>query len=185
MQGLSQITPPKVIKRGHLAQRVQWDGNPTTFEVYELKIKSHYYQVGAGYLFLDNFQQAYQLEGVACQTKFSHLVSSQAQLMDDSQHLYGALLGSATDGAIGQFLLKHSSPPDGLSVWIDICASQKINGSQEVKIDSLEKIVNTPFVSTYKGGLIQYVQDIANSFAKLEQLGVNTFKDDYDKRRNY
>ena len=140
MQGLSQLPPPKVIKRGHLAQRVQWDGNPTTFETYELKLKSHYYQVGAGYLFLENFQQAYQMEGAACQTKFSHLVASQTQLLDDSQHLYGAILGSATDGAIGQFLLKHSSPPDGLSVWIDICNSQKINGSQEVKIDSLEKL---------------------------------------------
>ena len=62
----TSASTPTLLKRGLMAQRVTWDGNPTTFDQYEWKVKSHYYQSGCGYMFNEHFQHTYQLQGANC-----------------------------------------------------------------------------------------------------------------------
>ena len=87
-------------------------------------------------------------------------------------------MGSTTGGAATKLLIKYEHSSDGISLWMDICDSQKTNGSQEVQIDNLEKIIHTPYSTHYKGGLLQYITDCDNAFAKLEQLGIMQYAND-------
>ena len=176
-------SPTKILKRCTLALRITWNGNPTTFDDYEGKLKSHYYQMGCGYMFNETFLQAYETYGIQCYTQFPEDIPSMAQLQHDSRALYGAIMGSNTSGAVNKLLLNCRMTSDGIKIWIELCKQQKSNGSREVQIDSLEKIIHTPYTSHYKGGLLQYITDYDNAFAKLEYLGVRDYTNDSSKKR--
>ena len=180
---LIDTSPTKILKRGTLALRITWDGNPTTFDDYEGKLKSHYYQMGCDYIFNDTFLEAYETYGIQCYTQFPDDIPSMAQLQHDSRALYGAIMGSTTSGAVSKLLLKYRLTSDGIKIWIELCKQQKSNGSREVQIDRLEKIIHTAYTNHYKGGLLQYITDYDNAFAKLEYLGVHDYANDSSKKR--
>ena len=134
-------------------------------------------------MFNDTFLKAYETYGIQCYTQFPEDIPSMAQLQHDSSALYGAIMGSTTSGAVNKLLLKYRLTSDGIRIWIELCKAQKSNGSREVQIDNLEKIIHTPYTSHYKGGLLQYITDYDNAFAKLEYLGVHDYSNDASKKR--
>ena len=125
-------SPTKILKRGTLALRVTWNVNPTTFDKYEGKLNSHYYQMVCGYMFNDTFLKANETYGIQCYTQFPDDIPSIAQLQHDSSALYGAIMGSTTSGVVNKLLLKYRVMSDGIRTWRELCKAQKSNGCREV-----------------------------------------------------
>jgi hypothetical protein len=75
-----------------------WDGTIDHFEVFRNNVESHYGQIGAGYLFDSNFQEAYLDRCVDCYANFMDELPSASQIKKDARALYGALLSACQSG---------------------------------------------------------------------------------------
>ena len=72
-------------RRQVLPSRVIWDGNIDRFELFRNNVEGHYGQIGAGYLFDSDFQEAYLEKGADCYTDFLDEVPSASQIKKDAQ----------------------------------------------------------------------------------------------------
>ena len=57
-----------------------WDGRIDRFEIFRNNVEGHYGQIGAGYLFDSDFQEAYLEKGVHCYIDFLDEVPSASQI---------------------------------------------------------------------------------------------------------
>jgi hypothetical protein len=75
-------------RRQILLSKVTGDGTIDRFEVFRNNVEGHYGQIGAGYLFDSNFQEACLEMGVDCYVDFLDEVPSASQIKNDACALY-------------------------------------------------------------------------------------------------
>ena len=56
-------------------------------------------------------------------------------------------------------------------VWVELLANQDTSGNEDVHRQKYETKARRPFTRNYKGGLMQYLEDITDAFAGLEEYG--------------
>ena len=144
-------------RRQVLSSRVIWDGSLDHFEEFRNKVEGHYGQVGAGYLFDSEFQEAYFEKGTYCYTDFLDEVHSASQIKKDARALYGALLSSCQSGVGRRILMENRSKQDGIRSWCQLVKQYETDGNRNVRIKKLETIITTVFHRNYKGGLVRWI----------------------------
>ena len=169
--------------RQPLPARYVWDGRMGKFPEFQSQVEGHYGQVGAGYMFLEKFQNRYLNDGTKCWIYFTERVHSESQVAKDIDALYGALMTSCYQGVGKDIILRYSKSRDGLKAWIDMIERYKNGGDKRTKISKLEAIVATKFHNRYKGGLAQWVTDYETAFAELQALKVKKWSDEEDRLR--
>jgi hypothetical protein len=100
-------------RRQILPSRVVWDGSLDRFEEFRNKVEGHYGQIGAGYLFDSDFQEAHFEKGADCYINFLDEVPSASQIKKDARALYGALLSACQSGVGRRIMMKNRSKQDG------------------------------------------------------------------------
>ena len=109
-------TTQKDEKRAVLPARVTFDGAFDKFEEFRPKIRGHFAQTGAVYLFARSFQKAYLKDGTACYINFLNEVHSESQVVKDIKVLYGALLSACHVGVAKATLATYSKTQDCIRV---------------------------------------------------------------------
>jgi hypothetical protein len=104
-------------RRQLLPSKVIWDGTIDRFEIFRNNVEGHHGQIGAGYLFYSNFQEAYLERGVDCYVDFLDGVPSASQIKKDARALYGALLGACQSGVGRRILMENRDKQDGIRSW--------------------------------------------------------------------
>ncbi|HEY9710892.1 MAG TPA: hypothetical protein V6D48_21980, partial [Oculatellaceae cyanobacterium] len=130
----------KVAKsRTALSDKIQWDGQCSTFRPYRDAIKGHLIQNGAGYLVNPSFHQSYvkyskqdkdYLESEDFRVTYPEVSAPQARL--DRSYLYGMLLSSNRKDGERKIILKYDKSQDGIAAWIEFLRDYDNNGSEEI-----------------------------------------------------
>ena len=142
-----------------------------SFSAFQAQVEGFYSQIGAGYLFLEDFQSCYLMNGTQCWIYFQDNVHSQSQTKKDIKALYGALKTACQSGVGKSEILFHKKKQDGVRAWMKMVSKYENGGDLETRINTLEAVIETPFHGRYKGGLLQWITDYENAFAKLAELG--------------
>ena len=128
-------------RRQVLNPRIIWDGSIDRFETFRNNVEGHYGQIGAGYLFDSDFQEAYLEKGVDCYIDFLDEVPSASQIKKDARALYGALLSacqSCQSGVGSRILMENRSKQDGIRSWCQLVKQYETDGNRNVRIKKLE-----------------------------------------------
>ena len=70
-------------------------------------------------------------------------------------------------------IVHRSNKPkrDGIRAWIQLCNNQDNDGNVDVKKQRYESQTRKPYSKGHKGGLIAYLDEVAEGFAGLEEHG--------------
>ena len=140
----------KDVTQATLPSRHTWNKKMDTFPKFCTKMRGHYGQLGAGYLFLKDFQARYLADGNRCWIYFQDEVASESQVKKDIRSLYSAL-ESACKVDVGQdIFLTYVDTQDGVRTWMDMINKYNNCGDRDTQIHNLEAIIETPFHSCYK-----------------------------------
>jgi hypothetical protein len=179
------ISPANDERRQVLPSKVIWDGTIDRFEVFRNNVEGSHGQIGAGYLFDSNFQEAYLERGVDCYVDFLDEVPSASQIKKDERALYGTLLSACQSGVGCRILIESRDKQDGIRSWCQLVQQYDTDGNINVRIKRLETVINTVFHLNYRGGLAKWIQDYEDAFTELALLGQKTWKDDEIKKRRF
>ena len=163
---------------------LQWDGNRSTFPIFENGLEGTMLQLGAGYLFEKDLMERYLNEGISIVNTdvfWNKYHISVAQFQCDTVFLYG-LLQSATKKSINSHILQHRHDKDGLAVWIKFKKSYAYGGSKNIKSEDLEEKLYAHYDPRQYKGIVEYIDSFQLWMEELEALGTRTYSD-YDKKR--
>jgi hypothetical protein len=59
------------------------------------------------------------------------------------------------------------------------------DGNRNVRIKRLEIVISMVFHRSYRGGLVEWIQDYEDAFTELALFGRNTWNDDDIKKRRF
>ena len=91
-------------------------------------------------------------------------------IKETSQHLYGTLqMSCRTSNTAKRFLRSNKPKRDGIRAWIQLCNNQDNDGNVDVKKQRYEAQTRKPYSKGHKGGLIAYLDEVAEGFAGLER----------------
>ena len=107
-------------RRQVLNPRIIWDGSIDRFVILRNNFEGYYGQIGAGYLFDSDFQEAYLEKGVYCYIGFLDEVRSASQIKKAAPVLYGALLSACQSGIGCRILIKDRNTLDGIRSWCQL-----------------------------------------------------------------
>jgi hypothetical protein len=139
-------------RRQFLPLWIIWVGNMDFFKEFS-KIKVHYGQIGAGYLFDLDFQEDSLKKIIDCYIDFFDEVPSTSQVKKDSRALYGTLLIACQCWMGRRTLVENISKQGGIRSWRQSVKQYETNGSKNVRIKKLKKFIATVFHRNYKGVL--------------------------------
>jgi hypothetical protein len=95
--------------------------------------------------------------------------ASKAQIASDTKQQYGALAMACSGNDEGQRFL-GLYPRDGIRVWHEMVHWFQYGGSVETILGELESNLQTDYTDRYPGGILAYVNMIANTYAKQRQV---------------
>jgi hypothetical protein len=171
-----------------LNDRVYWDGQLSTFRNFKTAITGHMLQMGAAYLVNSDFHHSYVRYLLANMDyldsedfRLAYPEVSPAQACLDRTYLYGMLLSSNRNGE-RKFLLKYSRTQDGISTWIDFLQDYDNNGSDEIRAEQLEILIQVPYTPQSPGDIIKYMDNLQAHLNELETLIPGTYDDSHKRR---
>ena len=154
---------------------ITWDGTIQGFPQYRDAVEGFYTQEHSGYLFNPQFQKLYVDLGTkaANSPQLPQYISvTEKDVYEAAMHMYGAIQTSCrASNTAKKFLKNRSDSRDGILVWIDLCLNQDNDGNIEVREAKLEAKTCKKYHQGYKGGLIQYLEDVCDGYAGLEEIG--------------
>jgi hypothetical protein len=114
--------------------RCNWDGTIDHFEVFSNNVEGDYGQIGAGYLFDSNLQEAYLERVVDFYVDFLDEVPSASQIKKDARALYGAFPSACQSGAGRRILIENRDKQDGIRSWYQLVQQYETDGNRNVRI---------------------------------------------------
>ncbi len=161
----------KAVKaRGTLSEKVKWNCQRSTFDIFKNSVIGHLLQVGAGYMvdkwFIANYRE--QGEQLFSSKEFwDRYMISPAQARHDKGFLFG-LLTSACKETENKTLIKFEDSRDGILAWHEFVDENSNNGSTELRVEQLERSLFTAFNPRHPDGVAGYVDKFQTILAKLE-----------------
>ena len=161
--------------KGTFPSKITWSGTIEKFPAYKDAIEGFYAQEHVSYLFNDEFQDLYMKYG---DNVMHHFIDPEYEdltiqsIKETSQHLYGTLqMSCRTSNTAKRFLRSNKPKRDGIRAWIQLCNNQDNDGNVDVKKQRYEAQTRKPYSKGHKGGLIAYLDEVAEGFAGLEEHG--------------
>jgi hypothetical protein len=169
--------------RTALGNRINWDGQLSTFMVYKQAIIGHLLMAGAQYLVNPQFHASYLKY---CENGLDYLESedfklsypdvSLAQAKMDRGYFFGMLMSSNKNGE-RKFLLKYSTSQDGIFTWIEFLRDYDNNGDSEIRAEQLESLIHVPYSAKSPGGFLKYIDTLQAYLTELDTLNPGEFTD--------
>ena len=166
--------------RSTINDKLAWDGSPATFDTYKGNLIGHLLQVGGGYLTRADFHKEYLdsmntygvTDAYICGTEFcAKYQISIAQGLYDRQYLYGVLQSSLkTRTKDNVHLQQHETTQDGILVLIAWLAQYSNKGSTKIRIDELERELNSPCPSNSPGDVPAFIDSFLSKCSQLDGL---------------
>ena len=175
--------------RNALSEKVQWDGQCSSFRQYKLAITGHLLQVGAAYMVDSSFHMSYSkyaklgsdyLESEDFRLTYPDITLKQARL--DRTYLYGMLISSNRKDGERKFILKYEASQDGIAAWIEFLRDYDNNGSEEVRATKLENMISTTYNYKYPGGFLKYIDTLQANLNELDILLPGQYLESHKKR---
>jgi hypothetical protein len=101
-----------------------------------------------------------------------------SQIKKDVRALYSALLSAYQSGVGRGILMENRDKQDGIRSWCQLVQKYETDGNRNVRIKSLESVINTVFHRNHRGGLVKWIQDYEDVFTELALPGQKTWNDD-------
>jgi hypothetical protein len=79
--------------------------------------------------------------------------------------------------------MENRDKQDGICSWCQLVQQYETDGNRNFRIKRLESVINTVFNSSYRRGLVKWIQDYEYAFTELALLGQKTWNDDEIKKR--
>ena len=164
------------LPKSTIPSKVKWDGTIQGFQNFKYAVEGYYRQVGAGYIFNKTFQRLYKHYGkynvVNHPDLPPHIRLTIPQVESISSHLYGAIqIASRDSNTARRFLRRHEETQDGIALWIDLLDTQDNDGNRDIHEAKLISVLRTPYYPTYPGGLLAYLDTIADTYSGLDNVG--------------
>ena len=102
---------------------------------------------------------------------YPDIFCKQARL--DRTYLYGMLASSNKKNGERKLIFKYEASQDRIMAWIKFLRVYDNNGSEEVRMNKLESLINVKYHSRYPGGFLNYI-DVKKSLLP-EFLYVNVY----------
>ena len=175
-----------------LSEKIQWDGQCSSFRPYKLAITGHLLQVGAAYLVDTAFHMSYMkyfkagndyLESEDFHVMYPDITIKQARI--DRTYLYGMLISSNQQDGEQKFILKYESSQDGIAVWIKFLKDYDNNSSEEVKATKLENAISIKYSYRYPGGILKYIDTLQANLNELNILLPGQYLESHKRRILY
>jgi hypothetical protein len=81
--------------------------------------------------------------------------------------------------------MENRDKQDGICSWCQLVQQYETDGNRNFRIKRLESVINTVFNSSYRRGLVKWIQDYEYAFTELALLGQKTWNDDEIKKRRF
>jgi hypothetical protein len=105
-------------------------------------------------LFDSSFQEAYLESVVDCFVNFLDEVPSASQINKDAHALFGVLLSVCQSDLGHRILMENRDKQDGIRSWCQL-VQYETDGNRNVRMKTLECVINTLFHRNYRGGLVK------------------------------
>ena len=175
--------------RSALSEKIQWDGQCSSFRTYKLAIIGHMLQAGAAYLANPTFQASYvkyaklgndYVESEDFKLTYPDVALQQVKI--DKTWLYGMLMSSNKKDGERKFLFKYEYSQDGIMAWIEFLRDYDSNGFEEVRANKLESLIYTKNSYRFPGGFLKYVDTLQANLNELDILIPGQYSNDHKKR---
>ena len=104
------------------------------------------------------------------------------QFCTDSKMLYGAIkLATRMSMPNNKYLNAHLQDKDGMKTWYKFVQDYNGEYNTATKLASLETIAGQAFDHKYKGGIIQFIDNIDSAWAQMAHLKPSEHLDDKQK----
>lgn len=163
--------------RKPISDRLQWNGQYSSFRTYKLAIIGHLLQNGGGYLVNQTFHISYHkyakqgenyLESEDFRMNYPDITTMQAKI--DRSYLYGILISTNRIDGEQRILIKYETSHDGIAAWVEFLRDYDNNGSKERRIIKLESSLSSKYTPKYQGGFIKYMDKFQANFNQLDIL---------------
>ena len=103
------------------------------------------------------------------------------QIKYDKEFFYGVLL-TACRNISNKTIIKHSKDRDGILAWVELKKDFDNDGSTELRMETLEAIIQTAYIPSQPGGLAGYIDKFMTALHELEILQGEEYTDMIKKR---
>ena len=79
------------------------------------------------------------------------------------------LMSSNKKGGERKYLFKHKYTQDGIMAWIEFLRDYDNNGSDEIRANKLESLINIKYSHRFPGGFLKYVDTLQ---ANLNEIAI-------------
>src|SRR5687768_8856548 len=178
--------------RSSISEKIQWDGQCSSFRPYKLAVIGHLLQNGGSYLVDHAFHISYikyaklgedYLESEDFRVTYPDTTVQQAR--NDRLYFYGVLVSSNRKDGERKILLKYKPTQDGIAAWIKFLRDYDNNGSEEVRASKLEGLISIKYSYKYPGGFLKYIDTLQANLNELDILLPGQYPEDRKKRTLY
>ena len=178
--------------RSSISDKIQRDGQCSSFRPYKLAVIGHILQNGGGFLVDHAFHASYvkyaklgedYLKSEDFRTTYPDITRKQARI--DRIWLYGMLVSSNRKDGEQKILLKYEHNQDGIAAWIEFLRDYDNNGSEEVRASKLEALVAVKYTYKYPGGFLKYIDTLQANLNELDILLPGQYTESRKKRTLY
>jgi hypothetical protein len=161
--------PQKIVSRPAMHHKIKWDGKEGTFLLFKNQYEAHLMSSQQDYAADPTFRKAY----IEQNTDFGKVCMkygiSPVQVASDTKQQYGALSMACSTNQDGQrFLVMY--PRDGIRVWDEMVRWFQYGGTVENVLNTIETALQKEFTNKYPGGIMAYINMIANTYARQKQV---------------
>jgi hypothetical protein len=176
--------------RAKLSDRITWNGTGESFLAFKQGIEGHLLQVGAGYLLHSHFQYYYKDDPAKCQKAvyyfsdnpiWEHHEQSCYQIRFDKEYFYGVLV-TAMRNISNKTILKHTNDKDGILAWMELKEDYDYDGSAQLRMEHLDKLIHTPYSDSQPDGLAGYIDQFMTAVNEIEIIQEEDYPDTLKKR---
>jgi hypothetical protein len=161
--------PPKLLSRAAMHHKITWDGKEGTFLLFKNQYEAYLMSSQQDYATDPAFRKAYvEQNGDYGKLCMKHGISP-VQVASDAKQQFGALSMACSTNQDGQrFLAMY--PRDGICVWDEMVRWFQYGGTVENVLNNLETSLQNEFNNKYPGGVMAYINMIANTYARQKQV---------------
>jgi hypothetical protein len=159
----------KPTTRTALHHKIKWDGQDTSFPLFKKQYEAYLLASQQDYAADPEFRRAYIEQGDKFVEMCRTYEISPAQVAADTKQQFGALSMACSGNDDGQRFL-GMYPRDGLRAWHEMVHWFQYGGSVEVVLGQLESDLQQDYNDNHSGGIIAYINMIANTYAKQRQV---------------
>jgi hypothetical protein len=162
--------PMKLISRKDLHHKIRWDGQDKTFLLFKKQYEAYLIASQQDYATDPDFRRLFIAQDKNYADMCRKYKVAPAQVLSDTKQQFGALSMACSAGNDDGQRFLGLYPRDGIRVWHAMVHWFQYGGSVETVLGQLEASLQTEYTDNYSGGIIGYINMMANTYARQRQV---------------